>query len=225
MFAGAAAAAASGGLLPGCVATCSASGAACLQPLATAGAGARPAQRQRRWHSSTSGGGHACSRAGWMPLASDIARQRRLVAASAAAQPALAQEEEEAGWEEAAVAVAVAAQLAPAVELPAADPWRRRHAQASPAAAGAAALAAYSQPPEAVLPQPHAAPALAPPPALPAPPALVPWPATHPVPLPVPNLGYTCMNVELQQRHGVRTNRCLEGCWLARRFLRWQSPV
>lgn len=32
-------------------------------------------------------------------------------------------------------------------------------------------------------------------------------PGEQPFQLPVPNLGYTCLNIQLQQRHGIRTNR------------------
>lgn len=48
----------------------------------------------------------------------------------------------------------------------------------------------------------------APLPALAMPAALQPpLPASQPFQLPVPNLGYTCLNLQLQQQHGYRTNR------------------
>lgn len=192
LVSGAVAAAASGSPVQSCV---------CRQPLAAA-VSTLPAQRPRRWQSSSSSSSHGGSRSPWMPLASDVARQRRLVAASAAAQPALA-EEDAAGWEEAAVAAAVATLARPAVEPPAADAWRRQP-RASLAAAGAAALEACSR---AEVPLPSL---LAAPEAAPAPP--MPRPAAHPLALPVPNLGYTCMNVELQQKYGMRTNRRVACC-------------
>lgn len=164
-----------------------------------------PAWQQSRGASCSSGG------SGFRPMRSDIARQRRLLAAAAAAQPALATEEEEelgAPWD------------AQAAWSPAPYPRRilqqRRQAQQSGLhLAGATSTAvglAAAEPALEEVPREHQREQLARLARL----ALVrehgqlgSRAAPQQLPqLPVPNLGYTCMNLELWQSEGVRTNRC-----------------
>lgn len=188
--------------------------------------------RQRRWHSLVGAPppawprGFAALRAGGQ-LFSERARQRRLLAA-AAAEPCLAALAEQGTVESLAMQGQdlPAAPPRPAGLLPETAPALQRDVPTGaqlrlpamqqnvlaeeaalgtlPAAPLHEAAAASGQPP----PQRHAGIAL------PSGAAggsaagsLALQPGEQPFQLPVPNLGYTCLNIQLQQRHGIRTNR------------------
>ena len=191
-------------------------------------------------HSSSSGGGSRACRssrrtaAGWSKrssashgplclLHSDAARQRRLVAAPAAAEPSLAEDSLDM-WEG-------AAPVPPPPEPQQGGSTRQqqpqqpllqvngtRNGQATAEAAGQAGVPLPAALPlfeAATLPaagyQPavqEAAPAAAV--------SLQVQPLAQPFQLPVPNLGYTCLNIELQQRFGIRTNRWAAAALLPR---------
>ncbi|KAL4426553.1 hypothetical protein ABPG77_008411 [Micractinium sp. CCAP 211/92] len=189
--------------------------------------------RQRRWHSlvgmppPTWPPGFAARQAG-SQLYSERARQRSLLAA-AAAEPCLAAPTEQGtedspAWERqcqlAALpgAAGLLSETANAVQHgvpPSRQPRQRAWQQGRPGGGSAVvplltatspSMAATPElPPElqrhvsAVLPSGAESSRAGG--------AAAPQPGEQPFQLPVPNLGYTCLNIQLQQQHGIRTNR------------------
>lgn len=160
---------------------------------------------RRHWHSSIAAAG---SHFGL--LHSDATRQRRLVASAAAADPALAGD----AWDENALELPLALQRSSSTQRwqpgrPKLQPYDFQPG-GQPLDWQAAGTAGTLLPARAPLPLPVAGSLLALPHL-----AAAAAPAAQPFRLPVPNLGYTCMNVQLQQSFGIRTNRWAADMWAA----------
>ncbi|KAL4458568.1 hypothetical protein ABPG75_013433 [Micractinium tetrahymenae] len=221
----------------GCPSSAAMAGAAAsaVSSCQAAGPGGGPAMqqaqrglgRQRRWHSLV---GMSPSTGAWQ-LYSDRARQRRLLAA-AAAEPCLAAQAEEGvhgspAWERLSpLAPSRGPAALPGTAALGQPPEPQHDAQTSgppgqlaqrhrgPAKAGVPAVSPTAALPTAAaaglpLLQGQAGAALASSAAGSSSCAGSPaqQPEQQPFQLPVPNLGYTCLNIQLQQRHGIRTNR------------------
>lgn len=180
---------------------------------------------QRRWHSLSLAGmmapvggpGFAACQAG-SQLHSERARQRRLLAA-AAAEPCLA-----APTEQGADGLPACQALDPLPALLRRGVRAKRGPEQQTGRREVPASGAAAASPHTTVPlPPHDAAAAAPASLLPPQ-----WqadavvlgssassaaglggaqPGEEPLRLPVPNLGYTCLNIQLQQQRGIRTNR------------------